>query len=57
MTVAQFIKADRQWPRRYRIAHAKNQLHEAMASLIMNRHFWREVIEANEDEYEFQWRH
>lgn len=45
MSVAQFIKQDRQWTRHCRIAHAKYQL--GNASNDAEKDFWEAVLMAN----------
>ena len=41
----EYLKSDRQWTRRCRIAHAKYQ--KSAATTDDDRHFWQLVIEAN----------
>lgn len=48
MTIDQYIKADRQWPRVLRIAHAQAELRDA--TLLGNSpmiKFWTAVVERN----------
>ena len=46
-SVYEYVIKDRQWPRALRIAHAKMML--AKAKPGDEKHFWREVLEANRD--------
>ena len=46
-SVFEYVIADRQWKREHRIAHAKMML--AKAKPGEEKHFWREVLEANRD--------
>lgn len=43
-----YLKADRQWTRPLRIAHAQFMLKEANSA--SERRFWQAVLEANEGE-------
>lgn len=44
-SVQEFLKADRQWRREHRIAHAKSML--GRANTRDEKQFWRDVLEAN----------
>jgi hypothetical protein len=45
--VQEFLKSDRQWPRRLRIKHASKKLSAALdATEVL---FWRTVLNANKD--------
>lgn len=46
LDVEKYLKADRQWPRVLRLAHARMQFKQSTDPA--EKHFWRDVIEANE---------
>jgi hypothetical protein len=46
MDVKEFLKADRQWPHRLRVAHAQMQIQRATTDEEFE--FWRAVLAAND---------
>jgi hypothetical protein len=48
--VEEYILKDRQWKRDHRIGHAKMQLVKAMKEGSGQMHFWRAVLQRNEDQ-------
>ncbi len=47
--VEEYILNDRQWKRELRIGYAKAQLVKAMKAGDDQMHFWRAVLQRNED--------
>jgi hypothetical protein len=45
VTITEYLKADRQWPRHLRIAHAEYKL--KAATNYKEKEFWQAVLEAN----------